>query len=154
MADCASPQPERVAPENRTSFGGRYCLLTCSGRTSFQTSSVLPRIAAAKRPISSWGAPCAALLLLIVAAAAAVQHLRPADQDAGIDAESPADEAEDDDGADSEAACSPRDAHAAPVLDVGGGSKVFPAHVHPRFGRKVTNKVKFGRLGSWTFGDA
>ena len=130
MADCAAPQPERVAPEKSTSFGGRYCLFTCAGRTSFQTSSVLPRIAAAKRPISSWRrslrGPAAADTL---PPPPPVQHLGAADQDARIDAERPADEAEDDDGADAEAAAPARDAPMPRRSSTfSEDPEVFPAH--------------------------
>jgi hypothetical protein len=72
-------------------------------------------------------------LLLVGAATTAAHHLSPADQDARVDAERPADDPEHHHGADAEAAADRQSeptaaALAAPVLDIGGGAEIFPAH--------------------------
>src|SRR5215468_10796307 len=68
---------------------------------------------------------------------AAVHDLGAADQDARIDAERPAEQAENDDGSDPDAAAADRDAHtaaaeatfvAARVLDIVAAAKIIPTH--------------------------
>src|SRR5262249_6308214 len=68
---------------------------------------------------------------------AAVHDLGAADQDAWIDAERPAEQAENDDGSDPDAAAADRDAHtaaaeatfvAARVLDIVAAAKIIPTH--------------------------
>ncbi len=73
-----------------------------------------------------------ACLRLLRRRARALQHLRPADQDARIDAERVADEAEHDHGAEADAPAAARHAGeasaGAPVLDVLGLAIVVPPH--------------------------
>ena len=78
----------------------------------------MPRMRETNLPISSLGAPVLPgglrRLLLVSAAAAARENLGAADQEARIDAERPADDAEHDDGADAEpAAAAHREAETA-----------------------------------------
>ena len=70
------------------------------------------------------------LALLLIARAAARHHLGAADQDARVDAERPADKAEDHHRSYAEPAAA-RHAHAATVFYIGRCSKVFPAHESP-----------------------
>jgi hypothetical protein len=84
------------------------------------------------------GAPRGRRRLLHLWLALAVQHLRAADQQARIDAERPADQAEDHDGTDAQAAATDRKAETAPaaavaafaasILDVAAFLQVVQAH--------------------------
>ena len=79
--------------------------------------------------------------LLVLRAAAADHHFGAADQDARIDAERPADQAEHDHGADAEPAAADRNTETAAtaeaaaaiavVLDIVAAAKVIPTHLKP-----------------------
>src|SRR5215471_11660286 len=56
MADCAKPQPDRVAPENITSVGDSY-VLPYWAKISCHCASVPPSTADTNCPIWSEGAP-------------------------------------------------------------------------------------------------
>ena len=91
--------------ENSTSFGGWYCRLACCRQHVFPDVLRVAENRGGEAAHLVLRCALAALLLrLLIAGAAAGHHLGAADQDARIDAEGPADQAEDHDGADAETA--------------------------------------------------
>src|ERR1700730_6004430 len=107
----------------------------------------------------------------LAALAHAVHHFRAADQKSGIDAERPAEEAQNHHGSNSKTALAGHAATAAPVLDIVRTAEILPSHKrlplvilsHPAGATSRTTKLevhgahcvrKWGRLSPASAGDA